>query len=78
MSLIDEVKKICNRLAPHGWRDLLLQHGIDITAEDLKSELIKELPNINRRIKGFLDISYIMDLKCNVNVQDLCVRQTLL
>jgi hypothetical protein len=59
MSLIDEVKKICNRLAHYGWRDVLLQHGIDITAEDLKSELLKELPNINRRIKGFLDFSMV-------------------
>ena len=30
MALIDEVKKVCDRLAPHGWRELLAQHGLDI------------------------------------------------
>lgn len=57
MTLIQEVKKICDRLAPHGWRDLLLQHGLDIAATDLKRELTKELPGINRRIPGFEDFA---------------------
>lgn len=57
MALIDEVKKICTRLAPHGWRDLLLQHGLDITASDLQKELAKDLPRINREIDGFEDFA---------------------
>lgn len=50
MPLINEVRKVCTRLAPHGWRDLLLQHGVDITAKDLETELLKELPKINRKM----------------------------
>lgn len=34
MALIDEVKAICNRLANHGWKKLLLKHGLDITKDD--------------------------------------------
>ena len=30
MELLDIVKDICNRLAPNGWKDLLLEHGLDI------------------------------------------------
>jgi hypothetical protein len=33
MELIEQVKKICTRLAPHGWKELLLEHGLDITAK---------------------------------------------
>lgn len=57
MSLIEQVRQICNRLAEHGWRDLFLQHGLDIAADDLKTELLKELPNINRQLKGFEDFA---------------------
>src|SRR3954451_13747179 len=57
MPLIDQVKHICNRLVAHGWRELLLQHGLDITADDLKEELSKELSNINRTIRGFEDFA---------------------
>jgi hypothetical protein len=57
MALLDQVKTICNRLAAHGWRDLLLQHGLDITAQDLKAELLKELPNIDRSKNGFVDFA---------------------
>lgn len=57
MSLIEQVRQICNRLAEHGWRDLFLQHGLNIAADDLKTELLKELPNINRQIKGFEDFA---------------------
>ena len=55
--LLEEVKQVCDRLAPHGWRDLLLEHGLDITATDLKQELTKELPSINRDIEGFEDFA---------------------
>ncbi|MBY0015190.1 MULTISPECIES: hypothetical protein [Bacillus cereus group] len=57
MFLIDEVKQICNRLANHGWRDLLLQHGLDIKADNLEEVLRKELFSINRDVKGFEDFS---------------------
>lgn len=57
MALINDVKKVCDRLAPLGWRDLLLAHGLDITATDLKQELTKDLPNINRRLPGFEDFA---------------------
>jgi hypothetical protein len=29
MALIDNVKKICERLASNGWWDLLLKYGLD-------------------------------------------------
>ena len=58
MPLIDEVKQVCDRLAPHGWRDLLLEHGLDITATDLKQELTKELLSINRDLEGFEDFAF--------------------
>ncbi|MGQ4646492.1 hypothetical protein [Lyngbya aestuarii] len=57
MVLIEKVKQICDRLAAHGWRSLLLQHGLDITANNLKQELTKELPNINRLLPGFEDFA---------------------
>jgi hypothetical protein len=58
MALIDEVKRVCDRLAALGWRDLLLQHGLDITATNLKQELTKELAAIKRQIKGFEDFAF--------------------
>ncbi len=58
MALIDDVQKICNRLAPVGWGELLAQHGLDITAADLKAELTKELPNIRRSVSGFQDFAF--------------------
>ena len=57
MTLIEDVKNICNRLAPEGWKDLLLKHGLDITADDLQKELSKELPLIDRSLPGFEDFS---------------------
>ena len=57
MALIDDVKKICDRLAPHGWAALLKEHGLDITAADLKHELGKVLPSIKRSMKGFEDFA---------------------
>jgi hypothetical protein len=57
MVLKDEVKRICNQLAPHGWHNLLLKHGLDITADNLEDELLKELPTIKRNIDGFIDFA---------------------
>lgn len=58
MPLIDQVKQVCDRLAVHGWRDLLLEHGLDIKATDLAQELTKELASINRGIAGFADFAF--------------------
>jgi hypothetical protein len=60
--LLLEVKKVCNRLASKpGWRELLLEFGLDITAKDLKQELEKELDadkmKKGRQIPGFEDFS---------------------
>jgi hypothetical protein len=56
MALIDEIKQICDRLAPLGWRDLLLRQGLDITASNLASELSKPL-TIDRTLNGFRDFA---------------------
>ena len=63
MALIDNVKIICDRLAPLGWRDLVLaaSHGeLDIsqkTADLLKKELVKDLTRIDRSVPGFADFA---------------------
>jgi hypothetical protein len=57
MALIDEVKAICDRLAPFGWAELLKEHGLDITAANLKQELTKDLPHIKRSVRGFEDFA---------------------
>ena len=57
MSLVQDVKNICKRLGPHGWRDLLLKHGLDITAENAEEEILKHLPDIKRNIVGFSDFA---------------------
>jgi len=56
MPLIDDVQRACERLAPAGWRDLLILHGLDIDARPLADELSKAL-SIDRTIKGFEDFS---------------------
>ena len=57
MALIDDVRAVCRRLGPHGWADLLLQHGLDITARNLAEELRKELPGVRRNVPGFEDFA---------------------
>jgi len=57
MALIDQVKEICDRLAPVGWGNLLLRHGLDLTAADLKQELSQPLSRIDRSLPGFEDFS---------------------
>ena len=57
MALIDDVQTVCRRLAPHGWADLLGQHGLDITASNLAEELARELPGIRRDLPGFEDFA---------------------
>lgn len=61
MPLIDQVKAMCDRLAPMGWRDLLqavTAHALDIqrpTSAALQAELTKNLPSIDRTAPGFED-----------------------
>ena len=56
--LIDGVSAACKRLAPLGWRQLLLdvtRGELDIGAADLKGELIKPLGRVDRGYPGFGD-----------------------
>lgn len=63
MPLINDVKDICDRLAPLGWRDLLLDVSsglLDIvqnTPAALRRTLLRTLPNIHRTLPGFNDFS---------------------
>ncbi|HJX83344.1 MAG TPA: hypothetical protein VJ723_03270, partial [Candidatus Angelobacter sp.] len=63
MSLLEAVKDACDRLAPLGWRDLLLHvtsKQLDIrqnSAQALSSALLKELNSIDRNFPGFADFS---------------------
>ncbi|MCE5172273.1 hypothetical protein LQV63_23625 [Paenibacillus profundus] len=58
MSIIGDVKQICDRLENGGWKDLFLKHGMDISSPDLRGELLRELPNIDRTIPGFEDFAF--------------------
>jgi len=61
MALIDEVKAVCDRLAPLGWRDRLLSvtgNTLDIaqsTNAKLMTALTAVLPGIDRTQGGFED-----------------------
>ncbi len=57
MALIDDVKTVCQRLAPRGWARLFAKHGLDITRNDLGTELRKRLRRIDRTVPGFEDFS---------------------
>ena len=59
-SLIDQVTTVCERLAPEGWRDLLLavsHDELDITTADLSTMLSQPLSQIDRTIPGFEDFA---------------------
>ncbi len=56
MPLISDVEHACTRLAPAGWRDLLMHHGLDITSTSLREELARPL-QIDRTQAGFEDFS---------------------
>jgi hypothetical protein len=59
-SLIEGVSAVCRRLAPLGWRDLLLEVSggqLDLLAADLESEFLKPLSNIDRTCPGFGDFA---------------------
>jgi hypothetical protein len=55
MSLIQDVQRLCRRLAPLGWGELFAAHGLDITAADLGKELARSLRRIDRKLPGFED-----------------------
>ena len=63
MPLIDDLKIVCDRLAPLGWRDLLLKvtgNSLDIqqpTPSALRSALLAPLPGIDRTVPGFTDFA---------------------
>jgi hypothetical protein len=60
MPLIDGVADTCRRLAPLGWRQMLLDAtggALDITAADLRRELGKPLTRIDRSFAGFGDFA---------------------
>src|SRR5688500_16468970 len=59
-SLIDQVTTACERLAPAGWRDLLLavsHDELDIAAADLSMMLSQPLSQIDRTVPGFEDFA---------------------
>ena len=64
MALIDDVKSVCDRLAPLGWRNALLAltgGQLDIqkpTSAALKTELTKNLSAIDRTAMGFTDFAF--------------------
>src|SRR5262249_10165094 len=56
--LLDRVSAACLRLAPFGWRQMLLDVSAgepDITASDLASVLTRKLAHIDRTAPGFGD-----------------------
>ena len=63
MALADQVKVLCDRLVPLGWRDFLksaTNNALDIkkaTPAALRQELIKNLSTINRNITGLEDFA---------------------
>jgi hypothetical protein len=57
--LIDQLEAICRRLAPLGWRSMMLAvtgGALDITAPDLARELARQVP-IDRSYPGFGDFA---------------------
>jgi len=58
--LIDRVAAICQRLAPAGWRNLLLRasnNELDLGAADLAAALARPLARIDRTVPGFEDFA---------------------
>src|SRR5258707_9042225 len=56
MALIQDVAVIFARPQMAGWKQLLAQHGLDLTASDLAAELNRPLPAIDRTVPGFEDL----------------------
>src|SRR5262245_5552391 len=56
-TLLDQVRKVCQRLKTVGWGELLEHHGLDIGAADLDRALLEPLTSIDRRVPGFEDFA---------------------
>jgi hypothetical protein len=56
MPLLDQVRDVLDRLAPLGWGDLFMKHGLDTGAADLDAELAKPL-DVRRSMQGFEDFA---------------------
>jgi hypothetical protein len=54
-ALLAQVHRICQQLAPHGWRELFSAHGLNIEASELEAELLRPLSQIDRSLDGFQD-----------------------
>ncbi|MBV1859039.1 MAG: hypothetical protein KUG77_11565 [Nannocystaceae bacterium] len=58
MAIIDDVKSLLEDLAPHGWKELLAAHGLDIVAADLERELARDLSaTVDRDLPGFREFA---------------------
>lgn len=60
MALVEDVRKVLNRLVPGGWRQLFLdltKGELDITSKGLERKLTQHLPFINRGMQGFQDFA---------------------
>jgi hypothetical protein len=53
MTLLEDVSKVCARLAA-GWRDVLAMRGLDISAPNLEGEW-RKAPKVDRTQPGFDD-----------------------
>jgi hypothetical protein len=76
MALIDDVKQICDRLAPLGWGALLQWHGLNIAAADLAGELERPLTGIRREIAGFARLSRRCDPRSRTGGSGASLLQT--
>jgi len=54
MALWDAVQQVGKELEEQGWSRLFREHGLDLSAPDLKTELSRTLP-LKREIPGFED-----------------------
>ena len=55
--LLEQVNKAYQRLKAGGWEALFKKHGMDLEAKELKAELLRPLPTINRGLRGFEDFA---------------------
>ena len=55
-TLLDKVKAACVRLSRHGWGQLFLAHGLNISAGSLADELMRPL-KVDRSLPGFEDFA---------------------
>lgn len=66
LTLLEQVQAVCQRLAPHGWRELLLRvtgRALDLSSPHLGGAL-REPIKIDRRIAGFED--FALEGRCGI------------